>query len=62
VNEFPLMLYKFGDEIEWEGLKLATRIVESAEHEAEALADGFKRIEALLAPAEEKAAKKAAAK
>jgi hypothetical protein len=63
VNEFPKMLYKLGDEIEWEGLKLATLIVTSAEHEAQAIADGFRTIDTLLNDASQKvAAKKAAAK
>lgn len=62
MNEFPKTLARIGDEIEWEGLKLATLIVASAEHEAEAIADGWRHIESLLNKSEEKIAKKRAAK
>lgn len=58
MNDFPKMLYRLGDELEWEGLKLATLIVSSAEHEAQAVADGWRSIETLLAKTEEKVAAK----
>lgn len=61
MNDFPKMLYRIGDEIEWEGLKLATLIVQSAEHEAEAVTEGWRTVETLLNAAEEKVAKKKAA-
>lgn len=59
--EYPKMLYRAGDEIEWEGLRLATLIVETAEHESEAAADGWRDLADLLTKAEEKVAKKKAA-
>jgi hypothetical protein len=48
VIEYPKMLFRLGDGIEWEGLKLATIIVQSAEHEAEAIAAGWRSVETIL--------------
>jgi hypothetical protein len=48
VIEFPKMLFRLGDEIELEGLKLATYIVQSAEHEAQAVVDGWRKLEDVL--------------
>lgn len=61
MNDFPKMLYRLGDEIEWEGLKLATLVVSSAEREAQAIADGWRTAETILNRASEKVAKKKAA-
>lgn len=62
MNDFPKMLYRLGDEIEWEGLRLASLIVVSAEHEAQAITDGFRTIETILSGETAKVEKKRAAK
>lgn len=59
--EFPKVLYRLGDEIEWEGLKLATRIVASCEEEAKAVDDGWRHVETVLKGETDKVAKKAKA-
>lgn len=48
MNDFPKMLYQAGDDIVWEGRKLATLIVTTAEHEAEAITEGWRSLETLL--------------
>lgn len=40
-NEYPMMVYKGGTEIEWDGLMLDTRIVADADEAADAFADGW---------------------
>jgi hypothetical protein len=52
------MLYRVGSDIEWEGRNLSTLTVASAEQEAAAVADGWQRLDDLIA----KKAAKAAAK
>jgi hypothetical protein len=48
MHEFPKWLYRIGEEIEWEGHKLAGLIVADAEAEAKAIADGWRELETLL--------------
>ena len=57
---YPKMLYRKGADILWEGRQLATKIVNDAEAEAKAIADGWRHIEAVLEGALEKAETKVA--
>jgi hypothetical protein len=54
-NEFPKMLYRIGDEIEWEGRHLATLIVADAEAAKEAISNGWQHLADLLTPKKAKA-------
>ena len=53
--EYPKILYAIGDEIEWEGRKLATLVVEDVKAEEAAIARGWKRVEELLSAKAEEA-------
>jgi hypothetical protein len=42
MNDYPKALYRQGSQFEWEGLSLDSMIVDSADAEKAALADGWK--------------------
>lgn len=51
-DEYPKMLYKPGSEIEWDGAKFDTLIVDSLDAEEAVSADGWKSAAALVQPEE----------